>query len=627
MPHGVNGQCLRFDGFTTLVRRESLKAPRLTTDFTFSAWVAIGAYPWNWSPIVSQHQGQERGYYFGLDHMRRFGLRLAVKDKWIECVSESRLEMRRWYHVAATYDPDSGIRLYLDGQPAGQRKITGEVQFAHNADIHLGRNHERMLPVKRVREWAKFPSWWSHDGMLDEVRIHNRALSEQEVRALNEAETVDRIPDIPPRRFPDVSGGLHRFGAYAANLKYYEQWDALWQMAGKPDVVVKFDDSPVAMVFWKGTHFSPCWVTENGKWMADQSLETGAWPKTFDQPDYQGAVGCSEHMPDTECRFTFARIVENNDARVVIHWRYAMVDCSLKFVRYDEVAGRGQWGDEFYYVYPDAVAMRHVVGWWPDRNEHAHQETIFLSEPGTRPEDNCYLDAITLVGWDGQTNTYSWANGFPKFDVPKPVIQMVNLKAEYKPYMAFGLDSWVSVFGGEVRKEYSRFPWWNHWPVARIHSDGRYAEAPDRAAHSSLSQTSSSIGIYLYGMTKKPAKQMLPLVKAWLAAPNLTVSSPGFGSQGYDRKQRAYVLNCDAPGSVLSMTLAGSQESPVHNPAFVIEGWGDDEASLEINGKAVAWGKYARCGHRYQMDRGDLVIWLKYASTKAMAIMLTPIDK
>ncbi len=627
MPQGVENGCLRFDGFTTLVQRKAEAVPKLSSNLTFSVWVALGAYPWNWTPILSQQRDFKTGFDFGLDYKRRFGLQLAVGGKWIKCISDKPLGMRRWYHLAATYNPKQGVTLYLDGQPAGRLEVTGQVSFAPDVDLHIGRNHKKMLPVKRVREWAKFPSWWSHDGMLDNVRIHDRALSAMEIQDMYQKEETDQAPNMPARKFPDVSGGLKRFGGYSANLKYYEQWDALWQMAGQPDVVVKFDESPVSMVFWKGTHFSPCWVTENGKWMADQSLETGVWPDKFDDPDYQGAVGCSEHMSDTECRFTFAKIVENNDARVVVHWRYAMTDCNLKFVTYDEVAGQGQWGDEFYTIYPDAVATRYVAGWYPKRRDNADQETIFLSEPGTRPEDNCQLDAVTLVGLQGQSKTYSWEGGFPKFDVDNPVIQMVNLKADYKPYMVLGNNSKLWVFSGEVRKEYSHFPWWNHWPVARTHSDGRYAEAPDRAAHSSLVQTTSSNGMYLYGMTNKPAKTKLALAKSWIAPAKMEVASPGYVSRGYDPRQRAYVLKSSKQGRRLKLTLSGSKQSPVHNPAFVIEGWGQNRAVLSVNGQVMPWGKDVRLGHRYRLDRCDLIIWLKHDSTEETAISLTPVDE
>ena len=43
-----------------------------------------------------------------------------------------------------------------------------------------------------------------------------------------------------------------------------------------------------------------------------------------------------------------------------------------------------------------------------------------------------------------------------------------------------------NIVGGEIT-EYAIFPTWNHWPVAQMPSDGRYASYPDRTCHSSLS--------------------------------------------------------------------------------------------------------------------------------------------
>jgi len=74
----VNGsinRALKFDGFTTSVVRKAAKAPKLGDAFTIEAWVALGAYPWNWCPIVSREKEEKAGYYFGIDSQGRLGLR------------------------------------------------------------------------------------------------------------------------------------------------------------------------------------------------------------------------------------------------------------------------------------------------------------------------------------------------------------------------------------------------------------------------------------------------------------------------------------------------------------------------------------------------------------------------
>ena len=63
--------------------------------------------------------------------------------------------------------------------------------------------------------------------------------------------------EIQPRRMPSGPKGPGRFGAGYCKLKYYEQWDALWRVDEHPDVLVRFDQTPVRVVFWRGSRYSP----------------------------------------------------------------------------------------------------------------------------------------------------------------------------------------------------------------------------------------------------------------------------------------------------------------------------------------------------------------------------------
>jgi hypothetical protein len=357
--------------------------------------------------------------------------------------------------------------------------------------------------------------------------------------------------------------------------------------------------------------------------MADQSLETGVWPEELQRRGGQGAVGCCEHMSDSQCRFSHVRIVENTDARVVIHWRYAMVDAAFRFANYDEVAGQGQYGDEYYYIYPDGVSTRDVTGWWPEPVHRIDQETIYLSEPGTRPEDNCELEALSLANLKGEAKTYSWESGYPTLDLAEPVIQMVNLKSNYKPIIIAKPGTKIGTFSCEVRKEFSHFPWWNHWPVARVASDGRYAMVPDQAAHSSLSWVTQPEGAFLYGMTNKPAVEVLPMARAWIHPAAVQTGGSAFTSDGYSQSQRAYLLKRIESGDTLELELAGTADSPVFNPALVIQGWGEQEATLKIDGADVPRGRDFRYGHRRTLDGTDLIVWLKTESEKPLRISVT----
>lgn len=623
---GVAGRALAFDGFTTVVVRRAERAPDLEGAFTIQAWVALAAYPWNFCSIVGREGKEGRGFAFGIDAQGFLLFRGSVEGKRVECRStpasgfRTGLPLRTWVHAACVFDPGQGVTLYQDGRPAGHLALSGALDAAHGTDLFIGRNPVKTPPAHPVRAWATFPSRWSLDGVLDELRIHRGKLDPEAIERTFREERPPSAPPLRPRAFPSLPG-TGRFGAFYTRLKYYPEWDALWRTGDAPDLVVEFDTSPVKVVFWRGTRYSPCWVTENGRWMADQSRETG---ENWNAPRSRWEVptGCCEHMSDAHCRFSRVRRIEANDARVVLEWRYGLVDVLWRFSGVDPKTGRGYWGDEIYTIYPDAVGVRHVLpgaGGW--------QETIFLSAPGTRPEDNCELEAITLVNLEGQRRTYSWAQGIPKFDLEDPVIQVTNLKSRYRPFLILKPGSGFAAFNGEVRPEYSHFPWWNHWPASQVASDGRYAVAPDRMAHSSLSWGGTRFDAALYGMTEREAESLLPLARSWIHPPVLQVTGPGFRTKGYDFHDRAYHLACTAPGRALHVTLAASPESPVANPAFVIEDWGEADAALAIDGAPVPRGKRFRCGHRRRLAGTDLVAWIAMEREEPVTLSLVPAER
>jgi hypothetical protein len=300
-------------------------------------------------------------------------------------------------------------------------------------------------------------------------------------------------------------------------------------------------------------------------------------------------------------------MVENTDARVVVHWRYGAVDSRYFFVKADN--GIGDWVDEYWTIYPDGVAIRHLARGkiWYD----SWVETMFFSEPGTKPEDNIQLTAYTLVNNEGESQTYSWSDGSPECDLPNPLIAMVNTKSDYKMFNIYPTGSSVKTFDGHSRR--SHFHWWNHFPVAQITSDGRGALAADRAAHSSLVWGVPSKDYYMYGLTDKPAKELLPLARSWNNPPYIT-NTKGCSSLGYKHQERAYHLA--ALSDKMGFELAANAERSVFNPCFVIKDWsGDAIASLKINGRDTEQGKDFRQGIIVDTQGSkNKVIWVKHSS-------------
>jgi hypothetical protein len=638
---GVSGSALKFDGFSSSVQGNPFEGDgdfEFPTRLTIEAWVALGAYPWNWAPIIQVGKYEITGFYFGVDSRGRLGFHMSdATSVWHECNSKLDpkthlgLDLRRWHHVVATYSPEDGSAIYIDGALAGTYtdfQFDYGIAYSNQAEgIRIGKNPVDLAPTDPIRDWATYPSRYTFDGIIDELKVHEGAMSASEVAALFDSLEPENDPELAPRRFPTVKGS-GRFGANYTRLEFYDEWDALWPVGDHMDVVVQFDEFPTKVMFWRGTRYSACLVTENGKWMADQSRETGNnWfleeGRREDMP-----TGCIEHMSDTQCRSSRVTIIESNDARCVVNWRYLQMDVRFRQKDVPNDTGFGEWGNEYYYIYPDAVGVRKLLpgyGGW--------QETILLNEPGTRPEDNVELEASTLVNMDGESRTYTWEYGYPVLDLEGAVIQMTNLKSRFKPYTIFREGGGFKTFNLEARPEYSHFPWWNHWPVAQIYSDGRSANAPDRAAHSSLSWGDPAGEAAIYGMTDQPAETLAALARSWNRPPKMKVEGSayepiGYGDDpAYDYTQRAYTLHTKNPGSALDLTFAASDESPLVNLALVVDDFGGSDVALEIDGQDVPRGKDFRYDHEYDVD-GDakLVVFIKKRATRTTRIRLTPVE-
>ena len=400
--------------------------------------------------------------------------------------------------------------------------------------------------------------------------------------------------------------------------------------------MVRFDESPGRFIFWRGTSYIPHWITENGIWYDNEFTET--WSE----------LGCHEPMSDKRCQSSHVRILENNPARIVVHWRYALLDNWYHMSRVDSLTGWGDWTDEVYTIYPDGVAVRSVTLYSNQPTAPAEwHEGILVMGPGQRPEDILEPEALTLANMFGDTHTFSWEQGIPAeadhdgfVHVPREAnIHLVNTKSAWKPFVIVSPESdpaW-DIYNHELRREVSIFPWWNHWPTALNPCDGRNALDTDRASHTSLThcywnawkETDHSVTkLMLNGLTPLSASDLVPLAKSWSYPPGLTlINNGGFEDMGYDPSERAYqIAVTDAlPPSGLEIMLNGDPESPVMNPCIVIRNWGDIIPEILVDGEKDPTGKSARYGFRNAVTGVDLIVWLKKEAEASVQISINPV--
>jgi hypothetical protein len=660
---GVAGKALRFDGQTTIVVRPAARMPRIAGAFSVEAWVAVQTFPWTWCAIVNQEKDRRAGYFFGVDPEGRFGLQVAAGGGWQECRSDVGLPLYAWNHILGTFDPAAGLKLYLNGRLVGEKAASGPPLFAPDVDAWIGRNQTPLGLSEEIRVVA--PVAFSFDGIVDEVRIYDAALTPAEASAAASRLRPAGPAPLGPPVLPSGPKGPGRFGAYYTRLRYAEEWENPWRVGDAADVVVRFDETPNRLVFWRGTSYIPAWVTENGIWYTNEFYETQvpAMPTS------------AEPMADKQARFSHPRILESSDARVVILWRYAPVSVNYELVNIDPLTGWGDWVEETYAVYPDGSCVRKIKVWsskprvdpadgkeW--NNFRQYHEAIVINPPGTRPEDNIRTEALTLANMTGETHTYSWADGPPgeqadfdaetlgvlhrisDLDTPghKWLVQpaggnilRVNLKARFSPYVIVDpRNVAIDCYAGEIIQERSIFPWWNHWPVSQqIRSSGRWALAPDRVSHSSLAhiqswrpyeETADGVTmLMLNGLTDRPAEALLPLAKSWLSPPKMEVESEAFRGEGFDPTERAHIVarrEQDGPGR-LTVVLQASKDSPAVNPVLRVRRWDGPLPRVEVDGRPAKLGGDVRAGLVPGLEGDDLVLWIRGEWTSPVRISIS----
>jgi hypothetical protein len=692
---GVHGKALKCDEFTTRIHFQ--KSPPLTESFSIEVWCALASYPWAWAPFIDLHvrppseifpsgafrdpEIPSKGILFGVNQNGQVGLlcgceceedSLDLKEgNWIEATSPyvvladedkgGRLPLKEWVHLVCVYDKNAlSAKVYMNGKCVGEKHLTGPIIPPEGFPVYIARQREMVLPMGGERPSSHSPIYIHLDGIIDGLRWCSGVLDEPQIQALYTLDKPSSDPAFEPRILPFGPKGPGKFGAYYTKLKYYEEWDNLWRVDAHPDVVVRFDDELASrLIFWRGTSYIPCWAApKSGSGDAKSDPEYIWFTHEFNETWGSDVDGCAEPMSDKMCRHSQVRIIESNETRVIIHWRYALVDVHYKFARLN-YNNWGDWSDEYLVVYPDGIGVRKIAlktedPYWP----HEFQESILIEGPGQKPEDLVDAKAVTMLNMKGESHTYDWTNGCPKtMDKPEKCnIQLINIKSKVRPFLivpdgpskarahterpvADLSKPFFVPFSGGIDRENAIFPFWNHWPTAQIISDGRVAPAADRAAHSSFSNLrewqdyeitkKSRTKLMLVGLHKGGDEEIIPLAKSWLNSPEIKVLTENIESNGYDPTDRAYHLIVPQGVSISSLKLEvlASKDQPVQNIALVIENWGENLCHLKFNGRDVEHGKDFRYGHRDRLEGIDLIIFLQTQSEDRVAIELEGILK
>ncbi len=162
---GRYGDALNFNGTNTTVRVAASASLNVTTAMTLSAWIRPSASQGGWRTVL---QREVDSYFLNASNdsgplRPSGGGTFGNATDWVGGPTAS--PVNAWTHVALTYD-GTIMRLYVDGTQVATKPRTGTVQSSPNP-LWIGGNS---------------PYGEYFDGLLDDVRIYNRALIATEIQ-------------------------------------------------------------------------------------------------------------------------------------------------------------------------------------------------------------------------------------------------------------------------------------------------------------------------------------------------------------------------------------------------------------------------------------------------------------
>jgi len=139
--------------------------PLAGDDFTVQTWLRVDTSAGVWNPVLMQHDLSNNGCYFYVSN-KRPSFYIIAGSSFAQAASSEELNANQWYHVAATND-GSDLKMYVDGQLKASGSSTGFTGVNYNAYIGCE-------PVSLLY----------YNGLIDDFRIYNRAVSASEYQNL-----------------------------------------------------------------------------------------------------------------------------------------------------------------------------------------------------------------------------------------------------------------------------------------------------------------------------------------------------------------------------------------------------------------------------------------------------------
>ncbi len=173
---GKVGKALRFDGNSTVQVDYRKIMDNFPKGITISAWIKKDSLP-SWNTVVSREIQTGKSEYFGLAVNKETALFSIDPDgkSYQKVLADDQIQTGVWYHLTGTFDNYS-YKLYINGEHIKSGVNEGVISFSDQNPLYIGANSNNQNVS--LLDFFK--------GIIDEVKIYKRALTESEIKGLIE---------------------------------------------------------------------------------------------------------------------------------------------------------------------------------------------------------------------------------------------------------------------------------------------------------------------------------------------------------------------------------------------------------------------------------------------------------
>ena len=176
---GKVGNAGSFDGTDDYVDCGNDESLNITDAITIEAWIYVSGFGTPNRNYIVNKGGSSLIYSIAVDgpSPKFVGRVYTTTHNHNVIRTTATFSLNQWYHVVFTRDTTNGLRLFVNGVNEAVTVVEGV------------KNPSGFITISaNPLEMGKYPSaGYYHNGLIDDVRIYNRALSAEEIQAIYNA--------------------------------------------------------------------------------------------------------------------------------------------------------------------------------------------------------------------------------------------------------------------------------------------------------------------------------------------------------------------------------------------------------------------------------------------------------